>query len=291
MILMIEYIISRSYKLGLILVVCMVCIQDIYAANKFKVFDATLYRSDLNLRDYGIPLASKYGIETLEVMYEGDIWPNMRHLKNDPPNGKLVTDSIRRVKKKFEPFKINIVCLDIEHWSLKENGYVLDANKKKFIQTIDAFKQGMPGIKFGFYSMLPVRNYYDALKDEQSIKYKSWQSQNDKLNDIARHVDIIFPSLYTFGINQSDWARYAVANIKEAKRYGKKVYAFIWPQYHNSVHIIGGNYLSEEYFELQLKTVYEHADGVVIWGGWATNWDEDAGWWIALKKFMGEINK
>jgi hypothetical protein len=43
-----------------------------------------------------------------------------------------------------------------------------------------------------------------------------------------------------------------------------------------------------------LNTVYQHADGVVIWGGWGDNgpesWNEEAPWWQVTKRFMQRFN-
>ena len=41
---------------------------------------------------------------------------------------------------------------------------------------------------------------------------------------------MIFPSLYTVYDDQGHWLRFAEANMVEARRYGKPVIPFIWPQ-------------------------------------------------------------
>jgi hypothetical protein len=95
-------------------------------------------------------------------------------------------------------------------------------------------------------------------------------------------VDALFPSIYTFYTDRQGWVTYAIAQITEAKRKakGKPVYAFLWPQYHESNLLLGLRPLDSDYWELQLNTVAQHADGVVIWGGWGANgpelWNEEA---------------
>ncbi|MFK5857047.1 MAG: hypothetical protein QM503_13025 [Bacteroidota bacterium] len=267
-----------------------------YSAGEFKVYDSTLYKSSKNVRDKGIPMAFSIGIKTLETMYDGNIWPDSKELNDKPPEGDVFLKSIKNVKKSIGAFNIDVICLDIEHWSLKEtNQKKLTENLNKYIKTIQLYKKKMPDKKFGYYSMLPVRNYYDALEISSSTKYLKWQNHNDKLVSLANNADIIFPSLYTFSSNKEDWVKYAVENIKQAKRYGKPVYVYIWPQYHPSVRFIGLNFMPADFWTLQLETALAHADGVVIWGGWDHDnnkqlyWDETAEWWQATKKFMKSI--
>ena len=59
------------------------------------------------------------------------------------------------------------------------------------------------------------------------------------------------------------------------------------------------NYIDADFWRLQLETVAEHADGVVIWGGWdfdhnrPARWDERVPWWQATRASLpiGRTNK
>jgi len=283
-------------QLLLFFVLAFTVLTSVGASKEFRIFDAMLYKSINTYRDKGIPNAALHGIQTIEVMYDGNIWPDSQDKNHSPPEVNVLEESVKRVRKSIGPVNIDTICLDIEHWSLKESdNKKLTNNLNKYIKTIKSYKRKMPDMKFGYYGMLPVRNYYDALEDESSEKYIKWKLQNDKLKSLASEADIIFPSLYTFTSNGENWVKYAIKNIKEAKRYGKPVYAFIWPQYHPSVRFIGLNFMPAELWKLQLETVAKHADGVVIWGGWdheinkQLHWDERAEWWLVLKNFAKSL--
>jgi hypothetical protein len=134
--------------------------------------------------------------------------------------------------------------------------------------------------------MLPVRNYWTPQKPQGHQHWETWRRRNDRLERLAEHVDVIYPSLYTFYENVEGWKRYAKANIDEARQYGKPVIPFIWPQYHNSNRTLRGKLVDGGYWRTQLDLVHRHTDGVVIWGGWQAQWDEDAGWWQETKAFI-----
>ena len=161
-----------------------------------------------------------------------------------------------------------------------------------------------PNLLVGYYSVLPVRNYWDALKGPGSSEYQNWQSLNQRAMDLASHVDVLFPSLYTFYADydyrdgsprlseRGRWVQYAVANLSEARRFGKPILPFIWPRYHPS-EPWAYQEIGDEFWRLQLETVKEHADGVVIWaGGDATGvrlWQNDVSWWQETKSFISSV--
>ena len=43
----------------------------------------------------------------------------------------------------------------------------------------------------------------------------------------------------------------------------------------------------EDFWRRQLEVCREHADGLVLWGGFKQLWDEEADWWVATKSFLG----
>ena len=61
-----------------------------------------------------------------------------------------------------------------------------------------------------------------------------------------------------------DWIQYANANIAEAQKYGKKVYAFLWLQYHNSNKTRGGQYIDREYWRIQRETIMDSGAAGII---------------------------
>jgi hypothetical protein len=68
---------------------------------------------------------------------------------------------------------------------------------------------------------------------------------NDHLRGLVSSLDVSLPSLYTFYDYQPGWVTYAIANIMEARRMnpGKPVFAFLWPQYHDSNKELKGKYI------------------------------------------------
>jgi hypothetical protein len=157
---------------------------------------------------------------------------------------------------------------------------------------IQWFKEAAPSVKVGYYGVPPVRNYWDALQPIDSPKYIAWQKANDRVASIARFADILFPSVYTFYVDEDGWLKYAVKQIQEARRCGggKPVYIFLWNQYHPSDKKLSGKYLPPGYWGMELETARKYADGLVIWGGWPDSWNEAAPWWLETKRFLQGIN-
>lgn len=236
----------------------------------FKVFDALLYQ--------GKPDLSADGINSIKLIYGSAIWPRGASTDILPPEAHV------RALARTMPAD-QIVVLDIEHWDLT------DQHVDWLIQILTWFREEKPGIKIGYYSLLPERNYVAAVLGENHDKYKAWHERNQSAPALrlAFHVDCIFPSLYTFYEDQAGWVTYARANIAEARIYGKPVYAFIWPQYHTSgakPAELRGTPISAAFWQKQMLTAGTNADGVVLWGGYRTPWDPNAGWWRVTKLLM-----
>jgi len=246
----------------------------------FIIFDSTLYQNKPDL--------SEYGIKPIDLYYQSRFWKKGRSLEKLPS-----TDQIKKIAGKAME-KNTIAVLDIEHWKL--NGSAQEANEsiKKYTTVINQFRNYAPGIKLGYYGLPPIREYYRSLKEENTAAYKSWQSQNDRLLPLAKSLDIAFPSLYTFKNKPAVWKRYAIAQLKEARRIlpSKPVYAFLWPQFHNSNKQLKNQYIPGDFWKKQLETVRLHADGVVIWGGWRNGgpavWNNQAEWWTKTLEFISE---
>jgi hypothetical protein len=60
--------------------------------------------------------------------------------------------------------------------------------------------------------------------------------------------------------------------------------------FHDKVLLLKHRYISPEFWRAQLNFCYKHADGIVIWGGWQQEWDNDAPWWLETKKFLKDIS-
>jgi hypothetical protein len=71
--------------------------------------------------------------------------------------------------------------------------------------------------------------------------------------------------------------------MTEAKQYGRPVYPFLWPQYHKSWKPI-----DRDFWRLQLETVFDNADGMVIWtpAKGKPRWNPVAPWWEETVDFL-----
>ncbi|MCS6286534.1 MAG: hypothetical protein H8K08_14000 [Nitrospira sp.] len=251
------------------------------AQKPFVVFDATLYKDKPNLWTYNIL--------PLSIVYEWRFWPDASPLHPLPAE-----DVVRTLAREHRGMAHPLV-LDIERWPLKGNPADVQSTVSRFSSVLSWVRSEISGARIGLYGTVPLPDYFRAIRDPLSAEYRSWQRDNDRLEAIVSQVDALFPSIYTFYPDRQGWIVYAVAQIREARRKanGKPVYAFLWPQYHESNRLLSHRPLDPDYWALQLKTVYDHADGVVIWGGWGDKgpepWDEAAPWWQATKRFLTSI--
>lgn len=251
------------------------------APKPFVVFDATLYKDKPNLW--------VYSILPLSIVYEWRFWPDASSSHPLPAE-----DVVRTLAGEHRGMAHPLV-IDIERWPLKGNPADVQVTVRRFSSVLSWVRHEIPGVRIGLYGTVPLPDYFRAIRDPLSAEYRSWQRDNDRLEAIVSQVDALFPSIYTFYPDRQGWVVYAVAQIREARRKanGKPVYAFLWPQYHESNLLLSHRPLDPDYWELQLKTVYDHADGVVIWGGWGDkgpeSWDDAAPWWQATKRFLASI--
>jgi len=160
-----------------------------------------------------------------------------------------------------------------------------DKTITKLSSILHWLKQERPSILLGLYGVMPERQYWPHKRTRE------WKQRNTYFNRLSSYVDYVSPSLYTFYDDQQGWVEYAIDNIKEAKKSGKKVYPFIWPQYHQSS-ALAGQLIPGDYWRLQLETIYKHADGVIIWGGYKVDWSSSVSetdvtnWWYQTLDFM-----
>lgn len=258
--------------------------QSASSPKLFPVFDATLYSKKPDL--------SAYGLSPITVVYAQQFGPQWFKQIDLLPSSELVTSVAREAKLKGHP-----VVVDIEHWPLKGSPGIVQDSLRKYMTVLQWFRGAAPELSPGYYGVPPLRDYWRAIKNQTSQEYRSWKDENDKIHSLADAVDIFYPSLYTFYPDQDGWRKYAIAQIEEARRYGsgKPVYVFLWPQYHESNRILGGRYLPEDYWRLELETAKQYADGIVIWGGWdlksnrQAKWDDNAPWWTVTKEFMKRL--
>jgi hypothetical protein len=250
----------------------------------FVVFDGTLFHSKPDL--------SRYGVMPLKIIYVsefGEQWYNSAARMQLPDEHK-----VKQLAREMG-VKESLVVIDIEHWPLTGDPRTVDESVRKYQQIARWFHEATPALRIGFFGIIPMAAYGWSLRGPESSEYKKWQQVNDRLIPLAQEVEVVLPHTYTYYPDETAWVRFAVENIKEARRYGKPVYVFLWPQYTEQAGSLAGKDVPPAYWRLQLETIRKHADGVVIWGGWGTNgpepWNEDAPWWQATKRFISRIDR
>jgi hypothetical protein len=267
--------------------------QDLYLKfiklNKnLKVYDATLYKNKIYSNNRFFP--------KIHLIYHTDLWSDWNNIKS---RDYVDTEKIKDTAKKLSFSRIPYI-IDIEHWNVHtDNDIEANKNIDKYIKVIKIFKDIRPDLKFGFYSVLPNRDYWSVISNDKK-KIKQWNKINKRLKRLAQYVDVVCPSLYTFYDNIDDWKIYAYENIKKAKEYNKPIYAFIWPQFHFSNKRLKGKFLNKNFWKIQLDFL-KNIDALVIWGGWNPNnkydrymqWNENKEWWIITKRFItsNSLNK
>jgi hypothetical protein len=208
----------------------------------------------------------------------GDLWsPGVSH------------DSIDEIRLRalFEPYRTStgFYYIDIENWPVRS--MPVNARRKtidKLASLIDSPRATAPHLHLGFYGILPDIAYWPLIRHDK--EYEAWLEVNRELDVLANHVDAIFPSLYTFYDDLDGWNNYARQTLAEARRYGKPVYAFLWPEFHDSNVLLRGRKLPPDFWRAELDLCANLADGIVLWGGWQQHWDEHAPWWQETLKFL-----
>jgi hypothetical protein len=246
----------------------------------FKARDATRYSADPNL--------GPYGLKNIIVAYEPSLWPSGAD-RSYPNTSYIANTYIPKIKSKNP----DVVVIDIEEsdWafttSLSSTQITERINKYK--KVISVFRTHLPNTKIGFYLAMPQRNWLAVCGDpaKRAARYTAWHNLNLKLQPLGSAVDIIVPSLYAFyddAASISCWPSYAKANIKEARIYGKPVWAFLWMKYRSN-----GKWIARTPWRTQLETTYAAADGLVIWSKAGTDsWSWSAPWWLETKDFLAD---
>lgn len=252
-------------------------------AAEFRVFKTT--------SGYDHPDFQQYNIGQVTPTYRAALYGTYR--SDDAIFGSVNEQAIRRAVAGVNAS--GLVFFDVEHLlhlggGVKHGSF--EENVQKLKQMADIAHDANPNVKMGFYSILPARNYWAPNKNDPQALAK-WREYNVSMKPVADKVDVIFPSLYTFYDDPEGWVKYAKANIAEAKKYGKPVYALVWHQYHGSNDKLGGKLIPGDFWRLQLETIKEAgADGVILWGtrqNQEPSVKQDAPWWQETKKFIANL--
>ena len=207
---------ATCIAIGLALTVSTVLGQTPPSPKPFVVFDGTGYSNKPDL--------SVYGIQPITLVGAGTFGPDWYKQADLLPPSESVQTMAREAQQKGVP-----VVLDIEHWPLKGSPDVVLASLQKYMTVLTWFQNAAPGLSVGYYGAPPIRDYWRAIKGPTNQDYQSWMGENDQLRSLAETAVVLYPSLYTFYPNRAGWKLYAMAQIEEARRYGKNkpVYVFL----------------------------------------------------------------
>lgn len=250
--------------------------QDETVEQCFPLYDA--------LRLIGKPDLSSQGLEKITISPEAELWPKGAS-RDEPDKSYIRTHYLSRLDRR----DLKIIVIDIEVWKL----YGVSPSRRvenieRYLSVIDLFKRSLPGVKIGYYSTVPAREYAAIIQKDES-RLANWKQVNEELRPIADASDVIFPSLYTFEDDADKWLAFANANLAEANSYGKPVMPFLWPYLYSKQ---GGHRaeVSRELWRLQLETVQRAADGAVLWSARSDHqrWDKSYSWWVETQEFIRE---
>ncbi|MDI1335929.1 MAG: hypothetical protein PSU94_07060 [Lacunisphaera sp.] len=242
------------------------------AAKPFLVFDALLYRGKPDLSGFGL----------LPLKPVARFWAPGQSMDEVDEGGTL--SEVAKLKEYS-----GMIFIDIEHWPvLGAPDKVAAQNIAKLARVADIIRSADPKRKFGYYGVLPERIYWPIVQHDEAV-LRNWRKANQLTRKIAEHVDVIFPSLYTFYNDPKGWELYARAMLHEARQYGKPVYAFLWPEFETSDAVLRDTAMPAKFWRKQLEVCRELADGVVLWGGWQRDWDANAVWWEGTQDFLKSL--
>jgi len=260
-----------------------------FSKKQFEVFDCTIYRSKPNLAEYGVaPIKIIYGDEmqgmTTEAWYK-------KYKPGVLPDTFPSPQWLAKLGKKYE--RESVVVLDYE--GIKAYGVSKDKYRRdiqEYVKMAQAFKSGSgaDGSKVGFYEVPPIADWGRVIHGGVD---PSLRADNDLLKPLVEAVDVIFPSMYTWDPDVNVWLNAASVTIAEARRIsqGKPVYVFVWPRYHEFNKTLSHQLIPADMWRRELEYIYKYADGIVIWDGDTSKWDENWPWWKETKDFLKRIGK
>lgn len=247
---------------------------DLDRRSRFPVVDDLIFRHKPDLTDYG--------------MLHGEGITNFGQTARVVE--KLDEEAYRREVRRVKA-RTRLAYIDIEVWpTCNAPDSVIEQSISKFSRVIDIVREEAPGLTLGIYSILPAPDYWAIISGDSS-RLRAWDACNRRLSVLARKVDVILPSLYTFYDDEAGWEKYAKATIDAARQYGKPVYPFLWPRYHDSNSKLGGKPIPGRVWRRQLEFCRREADGVWLWN-WNVQpeaWDEHAEWWVETRAFLEEL--
>lgn len=208
-----------------------------------------------------------------------------------------VIDRAKVANTAMELLPNEMVILDLEAW-------VMPVDHWKIVEVIDEIRKHWPTLRIGVYGVLPYHTcYWESFTDIQGNVTGQMQGSIERINregfyrkpdggigsstrGLVDAVDFVCPSLYTFQVtpeHQSYWfTYYARNNLREARKYNKQIYPFVWARRHGTLEP-----LDLAFFKKQCKYIIDTCDGLVIWD-WL-DYPDGAAVNAAVDKVMAEL--
>ena len=175
-------------------------------------------------------------------------------------------------------YSMQNVCLNIEAWHFR-NGEDHEFQYEQFRIITEAYRDAFPGARFGYYALMPTRNYWAPVKlfmsplnNAHIREYGNWQKRNAMFRtdiELAHMVDTIQPSLYMLyeSTDEEQERRYLKYQVIEAQKYGKPCIYWVWPCFHDSNRDYKYTYVGDERWEWILNVIKSNGretDGIVL---------------------------
>ena len=178
---------KRRYSLvlakGLLLAICIPSFfmgaSSPQEGQRFRVFDGTLYQNK--------PSSGVGEMEHLKILYAGSIWGKNLLLNEVPSEARIEQFLAEKVDLS------DLIVLDLEQWDVTGSDAEASLSISKLAETQRLFRKHAPDRLFGFYGLLPIRNYHCPQKPPYNTCHGTWRYQNDRLAAFAKSTDALFP--------------------------------------------------------------------------------------------------
>lgn len=197
----------------------------------------------------------------IPIVYASSLW------KKNGDRSEPDIDTVRSyLSETFADAPPEILTLNIEHWPVGENASAeeISSSTSKLIEIIDAAKEVLPEVQIGLYSTFPYGHYWNISRGKDGAVEK-FLAHNEMASEIANHIDIIFPSLYSYYNEFEEWRDYANILIDYSQSFGKPVIPFINPKFHPYNKELAWKAIPEELFVKQMNFVSTKVEAVQVW--------------------------
>jgi hypothetical protein len=203
--------------------------------------------------------------------------------------GEAPTEAMdARLHELLQPLRNSsaLYVLEVEPWPLgRAARTTIDASIARYQQLAQAVHRVAPALRIGYRGLLPAP-LPPSVDPERVANPNGVRADEKRLAPIAQAIDALFPTLYTYADDERRWESAARILLREARRYGRPVYAYLSPELLDDGGRPSGHAVAGPRWRAQLELVRQLADGVVLTGGAGREWDDAAAWWVQTQGFI-----